>query len=389
MRILFASHPLTAHMRSVLPLALGAQRLGFEIAWASAPFVAPQIAAYGIPFLSAGYSDREEIERQVPGWEDRPDPAEDWRAAAVFTAREVMAGPVARASLSPLLAAAREFGPDLIVRDAMEYAAAVTAEVLDVPHASVAADALTPRGWIREAVAEPLAQLRAAAGLAPDPEMEFRHLHFEHLPQRFFGSPPDVPATTRSIRHVSMRRTEASPQAALPAGDREFVLATFGTLVNATPGLLETVLEALAELSVDVVMATGSEERAAELAPAPPNVRLQASVPQAELLGRATLFVSHGGLTSLKESLADGVPLVIVPVNSDQPYLGERCAALGAGAVVQAPERTAVRIREAVVTVLGARRYRDAAAGLADEMRALPGPGQALKMLAGLVAQRA
>jgi N-glycosyltransferase len=389
MRLLFASHPLTGHMRPLLPLALGAKRLGFDVAWAAAPFAQSQIEGYGLRFLPAGYSDRSEIERQVPGWDERPDPEQDWRAAALFTARDVMAGPVARATLPGLIEAARSFEPHLVVRDAMEYAGVVAAESLGIPHASVAADALSPRGWIRKAVADPFDSLCQEAGLAPDPEREFRHLHFEHLPDPFFGDPSDVPASTRVIRHVDIRYAgEAVGPIPEGLGERPLVIAAFGTLVYSTPGLLETVVEALGDVPADVLLAVGSEDRAAELGSPPANIWIQPSIPQTTLLPKASLFLSHGGMTGVKESLAAAVPVVAIPINGDHPYLGDRCAALGVGEVVQASARTPEQIRAATLAVLGDPAYRKAAARYSQEMLALPGTGQAIKMLVDLAESR-
>jgi len=45
------------------------------------------------------------------------------------------------------------------------------------------------------------------------------------------------------------------------------------------------------------------------------------------------VLVSHGGFNSVKEALAQGAPLVIVPIAGDQPYCAMRCQDLGVGRV--------------------------------------------------------
>lgn len=56
-------------------------------------------------------------------------------------------------------------------------------------------------------------------------------------------------------------------------------------------------------------------------------------VPQLELLERASLMITHGGLGSIKECLYDGVPMVLFPLHFDQPGNAARVAHHGAGLV--------------------------------------------------------
>jgi zeaxanthin glucosyltransferase len=51
----------------------------------------------------------------------------------------------------------------------------------------------------------------------------------------------------------------------------------------------------------------------------PENVVLVPEAPQLELLKRASLMVSHGGFSGVKESIFMGVPMVVVPMFYDQP----------------------------------------------------------------------
>ena len=47
----------------------------------------------------------------------------------------------------------------------------------------------------------------------------------------------------------------------------------------------------------------------------PANVVIVAEAPQVELLKRASLMVSHGGVTGLKESAFMGVPMLLIPIH--------------------------------------------------------------------------
>jgi len=62
-----------------------------------------------------------------------------------------------------------------------------------------------------------------------------------------------------------------------------------------------------------------------------PNVRVFPFVPQLEVLRRARLMLSHGGLNSVKEALCCGVPLCILPFDMDQPGNAARISHHGYG----------------------------------------------------------
>jgi MGT family glycosyltransferase len=158
-----------------------------------------------------------------------------------------------------------------------------------------------------------------------------------------------------------------------------------GTVFHRTPGLQETILAALRDEPVNLLIALGFDQDPARLGPLPPHVRVQPALPQVALLPRCALLVSHGGFNSVKEALAEGVPLVIVPIAGDQPYCARRCQALGVARVIEPAERNATVIRAAARTVLGEPSYRQCARHMRDEIRALPPTADAATALERIV----
>ncbi|MEO7270175.1 MAG: nucleotide disphospho-sugar-binding domain-containing protein, partial [Knoellia sp.] len=70
-------------------------------------------------------------------------------------------------------------------------------------------------------------------------------------------------------------------------------------------------------MDVRVALASGSTSRDA-LGPIPSSWLVRAELPQPTLLERAVLAVSHGGNNSVTEALTAGVPLLLLPMSTDQ-----------------------------------------------------------------------
>jgi UDP:flavonoid glycosyltransferase YjiC (YdhE family) len=87
---------------------------------------------------------------------------------------------------------------------------------------------------------------------------------------------------------------------------------------------------------------------------------------------------------SVKASLSCAVPLVVLPIMSDEAYSAERCEALGVGRAVGLAERTSETVRTALRTVLSDSRYRERAQAFRAEMDALPGAKNTVELLTGL-----
>ena len=63
------------------------------------------------------------------------------------------------------------------------------------------------------------------------------------------------------------------------------------------------------------------------------HLRIERWVPQQSILNRPSvrLFVSHGGANSVHESLAEAVPIIVVPLGLDQFDVASRLESIGAG----------------------------------------------------------
>ncbi|CAL9349923.1 Oleandomycin glycosyltransferase [Streptomyces sp. enrichment culture] len=154
---------------------------------------------------------------------------------------------------------------------------------------------------------------------------------------------------------------------------REPVLyASLGTVFNAGPRLLRGFAAALAPLGGTVVVSTGRTDPAA-LGPLPAHVLARRSVPQPDVLARAALFVTHGGMNSANEALYAGVPMLVVPQGADQPLVARRVTELGAGLSIRPQDVAEESVRALARHLLDRPGFRAAATVVQAAQRAAGG----------------
>ncbi len=104
----------------------------------------------------------------------------------------------------------------------------------------------------------------------------------------------------------------------------------FGSMSSRKPEeTAQLILRALAQTGQRAVLLSGWNGLQAEVLPE--NVFLVQSVPHDWLFARVNAVVHHGGAGTTAAGLRAGVPSIIIPFFADQPFWGERVAALGVG----------------------------------------------------------
>ena len=155
------------------------------------------------------------------------------------------------------------------------------------------------------------------------------------------------------------------------------VYASLGTLFNADDKFYRDCFEAFEGQDFQVILSVGSNVCREGLGSAPANFIVQTHVPQLEVLRRASVFVTHGGMNSVSESLYYGVPVVVVPQMSEQAMVGRRVEELGAGLYVRKENMTADSLRASVLRVLADERFHRQAAVVSESFRAAGGVARA------------
>ena len=167
----------------------------------------------------------------------------------------------------------------------------------------------------------------------------------------------------------------------LERGDQPVVYVSLGSFLSVRSDVLARVAEALRPLDVRVALASGAAPRS-ELGPVPTSWLVRPVLPQVTVLGRAALAVSHGGNNSVTEALTAGVPLLLLPLSTDQFAGAAALEDAGLGEALDPNSASPAEIRDAVTRLLGlAGPARARLDRLSDELARDPGPRRAFAAL--------
>ncbi|MFE2546237.1 glycosyltransferase [Actinacidiphila glaucinigra] len=189
----------------------------------------------------------------------------------------------------------------------------------------------------------------------------------------------------RNVHHTGP--VLAGPTVPAAASERQRVLVSLSTIhYPAQARALQAILDAVADLPVHAVMATGHAVEPSALRP-PPNAEVHPYVPHAEVMPGVSLVVGHGGHGTTMQALAHDLPLVVMPMHPmlDQPMIAKAVEQQGAARVVRRNASPA-RIRAAISDLLASGPHRQAAARLGTRLRAEPGDAAAADRIGTLAA---
>ena len=122
-----------------------------------------------------------------------------------------------------------------------------------------------------------------------------------------------------NVRYVGPVLDEESPSWEPPG--RSLVLVSFSTTYMRQETALRRALEAVGSLDVHAVCTLGNV-LGRETLHASANVQILDWMPHGAILPYAAAVVTHAGHSTVMAALADGVPLVCMPMGRDQHTLG-------------------------------------------------------------------
>lgn len=373
MRIVLAANPGLGHVLPLLPLALAAREAGHQVRFVGGSSLGPVVARCGFQLHPAGPPDLPAVIAAVPGAHARTGK----RQAALVWSRG-FGGVVAPGTARGLLDLAAGFPPDLVLHDDSEQGTWIAAERLGIPH--VALQVTAWRGSSLRLSERPLAELRAALDLPPDPGLRRWHRNgFLATRPASLGDPADpAPSSAVPMRHVAFDDVVGEPGADLPprTPGRPRVAVTLGTVLPGRGATIHGLVDALRGPDVEIVATVGPGDVPAALRAFDddPLVRIVGYLPMSRLLPTCDALVFHGGSGTMLAALAQGVPMVLLPVAADQHENAARCVAAGAGIAIPPADRSPAVIADAALRVLRSDRFRESARALRRDIDLMPPP---------------
>lgn len=400
------------HIALVCPIALGhlnpmatlgreLARRGHRVSLVGSPRAQPKADAFGLGLVLVGMPEYQTGELQ-----NMVDQLADLKGLAAMK----LTGEIFRRHSGILLrdgpAALRADGVEAVVVDQASPAGMALADALGLPYV-IACDALAMHqepdvppsvlGWkyrpgalgrlrnrtgnkLLELVAKPIfavvSEFRVRNGLTPFRMQDSFEAGLAQIAQQpeFFDFPRKaLPAHFHYTGpwHEPARDSESTPFPWEKLDGRPLVYASLGTMQNRLQHVFEAILEACADLPLQVVLSLGKEEAQWD-GTVPSNAIVVPFAPQLTLLDRASVLITHAGLNTVLEGLARGLPMLCIPVTNDQPGVSRRVEWLGAGEVLPLGNVSAARIRTLVEKLL-AGAHRQAAQKYRDLLRANPG----------------
>ncbi|MFD0567702.1 glycosyltransferase [Kitasatospora saccharophila] len=269
--------------------------------------------------------------------------------------------PHARHTLPGIERAVAAFRPDVLAVDQHAVAGALAAHRAGLPWASLAPTTMeltrpyrtaVPR--VEEWIEGRMAAMWTAAGLPGTPPHDLRFS--PHLLIGFTGTAlTGPPARPDNAVLVGPALAAREPDRAFPwewlDPARRRVLVTVGTLsLDLAADFHARMVEALRPLGDRLQAVIAAPD--GTVADPPAHVLVRPRVPVLELMPKLDAVVSHGGLNTVCEALAHGVPLLVAPIKGDQPINAAQVAAAGAGRRVRFAHASPQQLRAELLAVL-------------------------------------
>lgn len=385
----FLSHPAHGHINPTLPVVTELVQRGERVIYYATELFQAKVEATGAEYRS--YGSQELFERKL----------------AYGGILGGMAGLLEATEeiLPDLLIALRDERPDYLLLEAHSVPGNLAQKILNLP-----AITLCSMFAFNEQLIRPPDLIRFMYGQAPAPALLDGLMglhHYLEVAQRITGEygvvcpniveylsnpqPLNIVFTSQYFqiggdRAFDERYKFVGPSVApraeakrgQPAGDfpwdalteQPLIYISMGTMYNADADFYQACFDAFADTPYQVVLSVGQRLDPAQLRRPPANFIVRQFVPQLELLERATLFITHGGMNSANEGILFHVPMLVLPQQADHYVVANRLAELGAAIVLNRAQATPEQLRTLSEKVLADPSYKAQCVTIAETLRA-------------------
>lgn len=162
-----------------------------------------------------------------------------------------------------------------------------------------------------------------------------------NLPKHFHYTGP--------LRNTSPRRV---PFPFEQLTGQPLIYASLGSMQNTKLEIFECIAAACERLDVQLVIPLGSKINPEAVQRLPGSPLVVEYAPQVEVIAKASLTITHGGLNTVLDSLSHGVPLIAIPITYEQPGNAARIKWTGTGEVIPLSSLSIPRLRATIGRVL-------------------------------------
>ena len=167
--------------------------------------------------------------------------------------------------------------------------------------------------------------------------------------------------------------------------EQPLVYISLGTIFNNDPQFYHICIAALTDKPYNVIISVGKATDVKVFSNLPENIQVRNHVNQISVLQEAALFVSHGGMNSVNESMYYGVPMVLFPAVQEQQINSERVQQLGAGKVLNRMDLTKEKLYKVISRIIEDAAFKKNATEVQRSLKEAVGIDAAVKKIEELV----
>lgn len=371
--ILFAMLPEPGHINPTLKIAKSLKSQGHNVQYVCTPNLKDYILANGLGFISAFESLYQSKDSPL-----YPFIASDYdtieQAIVSLKAREGNIQPVLEIIKKESEALFGKIRTDLLITDTYVAYVAALAKLMGIPSMLINTNLFDP--W--EEIKKNAAALGISEMILCPKEFDFPRQASDN---RFYVE-ASIDLERAPVEFPWDKLSERKPMCFCSLGSQNQLYAQ-------AKEFMESVISAVANKPhLQLVLATGRKFKPEDFYPVPSNVILVGAAPQLELLKRASVMITHGGLNSVKESIFFGVPMIVFPFVRDQPMNAARVVYHGLGVKGDVRDITAQQMSTLIDRVIGEPSFKTRIEAMAARFRQLEESRPGVKIIERALASR-
>lgn len=377
----FFNLPAHGHINPTLPLTQELVRRGEEIVYFT------------------GESERRKIEGTGAAFRVLPYDLRDFSKSPRSPEVDFLLFDCALKCLPTLIETARREKPDYILYDFVSLWGKILAEQLCIPAIAVYPNPVPVRAMLPPAFVFTLIDVLLPLGRRVTRMRREIATRFQRAPEslvEFLTDPRRDLAIVLTSERFQPRREDLGPAfrfvgpcyPVLPDAPafpfqllegRPVIYVSLGTVYGNNPRFFHRCIEAFRDVDCRIVVSTGNGVAPAVFRNLPPQFILRGFVPQWEILERANLFITHGGMNSIHAGLYHGVPMIVAPqgLGTDQDGNARVVESLGVGQRVNGHFFRPASLRAHAIRLMSDKSVRSRMDALRSEYRHSEGPRRA------------